>query len=65
MNKKDADNDEYDNKEVTRGNVKILVLAPARELVMQIFKVIKEFQDIVPDVSMMYLIGGNKVEYDI
>ena len=42
-----------------------LILAPSRELAIQIFKVIKEFESLIPSYAIQYLIGGSKVEHDI
>jgi len=43
-----------------------MILAPSRELAVQIFRVLKQFSDIIPSrFSMCYLIGGNKIEYDL
>lgn len=43
-----------------------LILAPSRELAIQIFKVLETFRETIPsEFSMCYLIGGNKIEYDL
>jgi superfamily II DNA/RNA helicase len=43
-----------------------LILAPSRELAIQIFKVLAEFKDLIPEIfQMCYLIGGSKIEYDL
>jgi superfamily II DNA/RNA helicase len=43
-----------------------MILAPSRELAMQIFKVLEQFRSVIPEaLSMCYLIGGNKIEYDL
>lgn len=43
-----------------------MILAPSRELAIQIYKVLEKFRSVVPEeLSMCYLIGGNKIEYDL
>lgn len=43
-----------------------MILAPSRELAVQIYQVLDEFREIIPEAfSMCYLIGGNKIEYDL
>ena len=42
-----------------------LLLAPSRELAMQIMAVLKQFEHLLPDLSFCYLIGGDKIEYDL
>lgn len=42
-----------------------LILAPSRELAIQIYKIIKEFEELIgDDISICYMIGGSKLEYD-
>ncbi|TNV81361.1 hypothetical protein FGO68_gene16313 [Halteria grandinella] len=62
------------NKEIQDGNrsqpdkheIVALILAPSRELAMQIHKIVQDFREVVPEAfSMCYLIGGNKIEYDL
>jgi ATP-dependent RNA helicase DDX55/SPB4 len=44
----------------------VLILAPARELAIQIYKVVEQFRDIIPEVfSMCYMIGGSKIDFDL
>jgi len=50
----------FDNSDVIG-----LILAPSRELAVQIFKVLSEFKDLVPDLGFCYFIGGDKLEYDL
>ena len=43
-----------------------MILAPSRELAIQIFRVLEQFRSLIPEkFSMCYLIGGNKIEYDL
>ena len=47
------------------GKVQVLVIGPSRELVQQIYAVLKEFQGIVGEnCSFLYTIGGTKIEHD-
>ncbi|CDW71079.1 dead-box atp-dependent rna helicase 18-like [Stylonychia lemnae] len=49
----------YQNNEVVG-----LILAPSRELAIQIYKVVELFQELIGDLQIQYIIGGNKLEYD-
>ena len=40
-------------------------MAPSRELAVQIFKVIKDFEELLGGLSPLYLIGGTKLEHDL
>lgn len=62
--------------EIKSNQVLALLLAPSRELAVQIFQVLKEFQTLfakeggAPDqneniLNMCYFIGGDKPEYDV
>ena len=43
-----------------------LILAPSRELAVQIFKVIELFREVIPEeLNMCFMIGGGKLEYDL
>ena len=42
-----------------------LLLAPSRELAMQIMSVLKEFEQLLPYLNFCYLIGGDKIDYDL
>ena len=42
-----------------------LLLAPSRELVQQTMSVLKHFESVLPELQFCYLIGGDKIEYDI
>lgn len=42
-----------------------LLWAPSRELAMQITQVLKSFEHLFPQLSFCYLIGGDKIEYDV
>ena len=42
-----------------------LLLAPSRELAKQIMEVLKLFEHLIPQLSFCYLIGGDKIEYDV
>ena len=49
-----------------KNEVMTLILAPSRELAVQIYQVIELFRSTIPEqFSMCYLIGGNKIEYDL
>ena len=50
---------------LAKSDVLALILAPSRELAIQIYKVINEFKDLVPSLSLCYFIGGNKLDSDI
>ena len=68
-----ADNEDEDEEGETqekglrigKNQVIALLLAPSRELVQQIMAVLKEFEELLPDLSFCYLIGGDKLEYDL
>jgi len=45
--------------------VAALLIAPSRELVQQITAVLKDFAPLLPSLSFVYLIGGDKIEYDL
>ena len=40
-------------------------MAPSRELAMQTMTVLRNFEHLLPQLSFCYLIGGNKIEYDL
>ena len=42
-----------------------LLLAPSRELAMQIMAVLKNFEHLLPQLNFCYLIGGDKLDYDL
>lgn len=42
-----------------------MILAPSRELAVQIYKVVKEFEELIPDSNILYAIGGSKIEFDL
>ena len=50
-----------------KNEVVALLLAPSRELAVQITQVLKEFEDLLTPAGLgfCYLIGGNKIEYDL
>lgn len=50
---------------IGKDQVITLLLAPSRELAMQIMVVLKEFEHLVPELNFCYLIGGDKVDYDL
>ena len=50
---------------IGKNQVISLLLAPSRELAMQIMTVLKQFEHIVPQLNFCYLIGGDKLEYDL
>ena len=67
----DDENDGEERKEgekvlkIRKDQVISLLMAPSRELAMQIMTVLKEFEHIVPQMKFCYLIGGDKLEYDL
>jgi len=50
---------------VGKDQVLALLLAPSRELAMQIMAVLRQFEHIVPQLNFCYLIGGDKIDYDL
>lgn len=42
-----------------------LILAPSRELAVQIAQIVQEFESMLNGFSMCYCIGGTKPEYDM
>lgn len=49
-----------------KSDVVSLILAPSRELAIQIYRVLEKFKSVIPEeMSMCYFIGGNKIEYDL
>jgi len=60
-----------DFEEAQKNQVLGLLMAPSRELAIQIFQVLKEFESIFKQedgtnlINMCYFIGGDKAEYDL
>lgn len=60
-----------DFDEAQKNQVLGLLMAPSRELAVQIFQVLKEFESIFQQengenlLNMCYFIGGDKAEYDL
>lgn len=52
-----------DASQYANNDVVCLILAPSRELVVQIAKIIQEFD--LKGFNMCYFIGGSKPEYDM
>ena len=54
-----------------KNEVLALVMAPSRELVIQIYEEIKKFEQVFEygedknSIAMTYFIGGGKIEYDM
>ena len=50
---------------VGKDQVIALLLAPSRELAIQIMAVLKKFEKLLPSLNFCYLIGGDKIDYDL
>ena len=50
---------------IAKNQVIGLLLAPSRELAMQTMTVLRNFEHLLPQLNFCYLIGGNKLEYDL
>ena len=52
-------------EDVAKDEVLALVLAPSRELAIQIYKVLQNFQEFLPKFNFCYLSGGSKIDFDL
>ena len=50
---------------IAKDQVVALLLAPSRELAIQIMTVLREFEHLLPEFNFCYLIGGDKIDYDL
>ena len=58
---------DHDGAKISVGKDQViaLLLAPSRELAMQIMTVLRNFEQVVPQLNFCYLIGGDKIDYDL
>ena len=52
-------------KAPSKNGVLALILAPSRELAMQIFSVLKQFESLLEGLGLAYFIGGEKTDRDL
>ena len=48
-----------------KDEVVALMIAPSRELAKQTAEVVRQFQDVVPNLNFAYFIGGDKLDHDL
>ena len=61
----EAAEDKPSKLNLSKNQVVGLLMAPSRELAMQTMTVLRNFEHLLPQLSFCYLIGGNKIEYDL
>ena len=58
--------DFYGKWDLKKNQVLSMIMAPSRELVIQIFEVLKKFEGVLGhSLAATYFIGGDKLEYDL